>query len=120
MLGPGPGTHNVLRQPDAFQKPDRQVGDVTLPPAMAVRRRTLFGTVVIVPAFAIAYEADEPVVAAVLIGGVCARCVSELTLHVMCQTAKVRTMTPHTSTLEPKDRTVNGSSAPGRCRLVGF
>jgi hypothetical protein len=51
MLGPGPGTHNVLRQPDAFQKPDRQVGDVTLPPAMAVRRRTLFGTVVIVPAF---------------------------------------------------------------------
>ena len=43
-------------------------GEIEFPPAMAVLRTPLIGVMVVVPTFAVAHEADEPVIAAVLVG----------------------------------------------------
>src|SRR5215213_1795072 len=60
--------HHVGGKADPFQEADRQPGVVDLPPAMAMPRRAWIGVVVVVPAFAVGDQADDKVVAAVLIG----------------------------------------------------
>src|SRR5262249_11141878 len=62
-------------QAQGGQREDGQIGDIQLPPAVAVRGRALVGVVVVVPALAVGDERNEPVVAAVLSGVV--RLVSE-------------------------------------------
>src|SRR5687768_10392824 len=53
---------------EALEDADGEPGEVELPPAMAVGGGPLLGVVVVVPAFAVCEEADEPVVAAVVVG----------------------------------------------------
>src|SRR4051794_21103302 len=60
--------HDVPRQADLLQGPDRDPGDVQFPPLVPVCRRPRLSVVVVVPALAVAHEADEDVVAAVLVG----------------------------------------------------
>jgi len=71
---------------------------------MAMGGATLVGMMIVVPAFAVADQADDPIVLAVSSGIV--SCDSphvrhELTLQVMCQTPQSATKTPHTRTLSP-------------------
>src|SRR5690349_18255300 len=62
------GPDHFLGQADHLQETDRQPRKVDFEPAMAVLRTALIGVMVVVPPFTVADEADEPVVAAVLVG----------------------------------------------------
>src|SRR5215212_6730515 len=62
------GPLDVPRQADLLPKADSEIRDVDLPPAVAVGRGARVGVMIIVPAFAVRGERDEPVVAAVLAG----------------------------------------------------
>ena len=64
--------HHIPGQADEAQKLNGQIGNVEFPPAMAMRRAAWLRVMIIVPAFAIAEEADQDVVAAILIGGIIA------------------------------------------------
>src|SRR5262245_66541826 len=63
-----PWPHYVGRQPDQLQTAARQVSDVDFPPAMvAVGRTARVAVVVVVPAFAVPNQGEEPTVAPVLV-----------------------------------------------------
>ena len=65
----GAGSNHILGQTHRHrQGTNGDVGDVEFPPAMAVGGAALIGVVIVVPPFTIADQADEPVVAAVLVG----------------------------------------------------
>src|SRR5258706_9821453 len=60
--------HHVARQPKPRQKTNGEIGVVNFPPAMTMARRARIGMMVVMPAFAVGDEADNDVVAAVLVG----------------------------------------------------
>src|SRR5687767_1861943 len=64
---PCPRPNDVFHQADFFEQPDGNPGDVEFPPLVAVGGSPLVGMVVVVPAFAVAPQADEDVVAAVIV-----------------------------------------------------
>src|SRR5450756_1595787 len=71
---PGPSAEtgrwrlHLVGQSQPSQEANGEPGVVDLPPAMTVARRTRIGVMVVVPAFAVGDEADNQVVAAVLVG----------------------------------------------------
>ena len=60
--------HHVGRGAKPRQEADGEPGVVQLPPAVAVARRARIGMMVVVPAFAMGDQADDDVVAPVLVG----------------------------------------------------
>src|SRR3990172_5318554 len=66
------GHGDVTRETDQPEITDDEIGCVQLPPAVAVFRRPRIGMVVVVPALAIADDADEKVVLASLVSCVIA------------------------------------------------
>src|SRR5467141_2787299 len=64
--------HHVARESKPHQKANSQIGVVNFPPAMTMACRARLGVMVIVmvimPAFAVGDEADNDVVATVLVG----------------------------------------------------
>src|SRR5258706_16285496 len=64
--------NNVPGEADLFQRPNGNPGDVHFPPLVAVCGCTGLSVMIVVPAFAVADDSDEDVVAAVLIGVVVA------------------------------------------------
>src|SRR5947209_4656270 len=59
--------YDVPREADDLECPDRQVGDVELPPPVPVGGRPRLRVMVIVPTLAVRPQADEDVVLAVLV-----------------------------------------------------
>src|SRR5262249_11475158 len=62
------GLHDPAGEAEQAEQPDCPVGDVELPPEMAMPGRARIGVVVVVPALAHRRVADDEVVAAVLVG----------------------------------------------------
>src|SRR5688572_16675514 len=55
-------SYDFPSQSDRFEKLDNLVRQIELPPMVAVGGRTRLGVMVVVPAFAVADNADQPVV----------------------------------------------------------
>jgi hypothetical protein len=82
------------------EQPDAVVVGINLVPAEAVARGDGMRMVVVVPAFAAAYQGDPPVVARVVARFKAAlphRCVAELTSQVACRPRVTRRNTPHST-----------------------
>src|SRR6185437_13956214 len=60
--------HHLVGEADARQEADGEPGVVDFPPAVTMARRARVGVMVVVPAFAVGDQADDDVVAAVLVG----------------------------------------------------
>ena len=57
-----------MHESEFLEQPDRQPTDIELPPFVAVGGCSLVGMMVVVPAFAVGDQTDQPVVAAVVLG----------------------------------------------------
>lgn len=68
LLRPHLGAYDVFHQSEQFKRADGNPCDIEFPPFMTVGGGALIGVVVVVPAFAIGPESDEPIVAAVVVG----------------------------------------------------
>ena len=61
-------SYHIVDQAEFLEDPDRQPTDIEFPPLMSVRGGSLVGMMVVVPAFAVGDQTDQPVVATVVLG----------------------------------------------------
>ena len=61
-------SNHVVDEAEFFEGQDRKPTDIELPPFVAVGGSSLVGMVVVMPAFAVGDQTDQPVVAAIVLG----------------------------------------------------